>query len=100
MDPETKKILDEEIMLSKENNVMLKKLVRSQKMMTIYRIVYWSIIILSTVGVYYFIQPFLSSITSIYTGGESAMTSLSDIKNNLSNKAQIKDLIDTLNSNY
>jgi hypothetical protein len=66
VDPETKKLLEETLKVNKENNVLLHKLVRSHKMATVYRIVYWAIIIFSTLGVYYYIQPFLGNMFNAY----------------------------------
>ncbi len=96
MDIETKQLLTETIELEKENNKMLHGIVRSQKIANIYRIVYWGIIILSTFGAYYFIQPFLDNIFNVYTGGTSGSSNMSDIFSNLSDKHQVKNLIDSI----
>lgn len=97
MDPETKQLLRESIDISKENNVMLKKMVRSQKWTNIYRVVYWSIIILSSFGAYYFIQPYLGSLINLYSGGVSGLENISDISKNLNlktEKQQFQDLLE------
>ena len=97
MDPETKELLRESIEISKENNEMLKKMVRAQKWTNIYRVVYWSIIIFSSVGAYYFIQPYLSSMVNLYTNGVSGIGNISDISKNLNiktDKQQFQDLLD------
>lgn len=94
MDEETKRLLVETNTLAKENNEMLKKLVRAQKAALIYRIFYWAIIVISIVGTYFFVQPYLSGLLSAYTGGQS----MSDIFSK-DNQAQIQDLIKSLNDN-
>ncbi|MEK7585844.1 MAG: hypothetical protein AAB477_01255 [Patescibacteria group bacterium] len=97
MDPETKQLLKESLELSKENNHMLKKMVRSQRWTNVYRVVYWGIIIFSSVGAYYFIQPYLSNLVNVYTGGVSGLGNISDMSKNLNldaNKQQLQDLID------
>ena len=99
MDQEEKQLLEENIKLSKENNVILNKIIRNQKINNIYRVVYWSIIIFSSVGAYYFIQPYLNSIVSLYTGGASKNQSISEIKASLSNKQQLENLVKELNGN-
>jgi hypothetical protein len=96
VDPEVKQLLKENIALAKENNQLLRKLVHSQKMATIYRVVYWGIIILSSVGAYYFIQPYLGNLLNVYTGGVSGMNNISDITKSLSNKQQMEDLFNSL----
>ena len=97
MDPETKQLLKESIEIGKENNEMLRKMVRSQKWTNIYRVVYWGIIILSSVGAYYFIQPFLGNLLNAY--GVSGVNNITDIGNSLNNnKQQVQDLLDALNN--
>jgi hypothetical protein len=68
MDPETKAILSQTLELSKQNNLMLQQIVRAQKIAKIYRMVYWGIIILFTLGSYIFLQPYLGNLLSVYTG--------------------------------
>ncbi len=75
---------------------MLKKMVRNQKWTNIYRVVYWGIIIFSSVGAYYFIQPFLGNLFNVYTGGVSNTSSMNDVFKNLNNKQQMQDLINSL----
>ncbi len=97
MDPETKQLLRESIEVSKENNLMLKKMVRAQRWTNIYRVVYWGIIIFSSVGAYYFIQPYLNNMINLYSGGVSDIGKISDISNSLNiktDKQQLQDLID------
>ncbi len=98
MEPEIKKLLVESIEISKENNQLLQKLVNAQKRANIYRIVYWGIIILSTFGAYYFIQPLLGNLLNVYTGGVSSGTNVGDIFKNLNDKKQTQDLINTINA--
>jgi uncharacterized membrane protein YraQ (UPF0718 family) len=96
MDPQTQQLLKESLEISKENNQMLKKMVRNQKWTNIYRVVYWGIIIFSSVGAYYFIQPFLGNLFNVYTGGVSNTSSMNDVFKNLNNKQQMQDLINSL----
>jgi hypothetical protein len=71
MDEETKALLKENTALAKENNMMLKRLIRAQKFSTIYRIFYWTVIILSSLGAYYFIQPYFNTLLNLYTNSTS-----------------------------
>ena len=98
MDEETKKLLAENYTLNKENNEMLKKLVLFQKLNQIYRIVYWTVIILSAIGAFYFLKPLLGNLVNVYTGGVG-VSNISDISKTLNDKSQIEDLIKSLNSN-
>jgi hypothetical protein len=94
VDPETQKLLKETLEVNKENNILLKKLVRSHKMATIYRVVYWAIIIFTTFGAYYLIQPFLGNLLNTY--GVSNQGNVNDVIKNLSNKQQMQELFDSI----
>lgn len=97
MDNDTKKLLDETVTLAKENNMLLQKLVRAQKWAMIYRAVYWSIIIFSSLGAYYFIQPYIGNLLNLYTGGGATnMSTVNDITHKLSDKNQIQDLLNSI----
>ena len=98
MDPETKTILLENLRISRENNEMLLKLVRAQRQQTIYRIFYWAVIVVATIGSFYFIEPYLGNLMSLYTGGAGSITNLSDITKTLGNQQQVQqDILNSLN---
>ncbi len=101
MDEDTKKLLSENLAVNKANNEMLKKLVLYQKWNQIYKIVYWSIIILSVLGAFYFIQPYLSSIFGVYSGGVNVtdINKISNVNKSLGDKNQIQKLIDAYQGN-
>ncbi|MEY2671586.1 MAG: hypothetical protein RL687_3 [Candidatus Parcubacteria bacterium] len=69
MDQDIKKLLEENLELSKENNELLKKVRNTQKLAQIYRIVYWVVIIGASYGAYYFVQPYIGGILNVYGGG-------------------------------
>lgn len=96
MDAETKQLLTESIEVAKQNNQMLEKLVRAQKRANIIRMVYWGLIIFFSFGAYYFIQPFLSNMLNVYTGGLSGTKEVGDVLKNFSDKQQIQDLINSI----
>ena len=97
MDQDIKNLLEENIALNKANNEMLVKLIKAQKWQMIYRICYWAIIILSAIGAFYFIEPYLGSILGLYTGGASNITNVSDITKNLGDQQQMSELLKSLN---
>ena len=66
MEEETKKLIEENLVLSKENNKLLLKIHGILRLNQIMRIAYWVIIILIAVGAFYFIQPFMDGILSVY----------------------------------
>ena len=59
MDPEDKKIIRENLEISKDNRKMLKKIRRGMVFGGIVRVIYWIIIIGASLGTYYYLQPYL-----------------------------------------
>ena len=68
MDPESKKLLEETLKLAKENNDILHSMRRSMRIQRIMSILYWVLIIGSTVGAYYLIAPYLGQLMDVYSG--------------------------------
>ena len=67
MDEETRKLLEENLKLTKENHVMLKKIRGTQKTAQMLRALYWVFIIALAFGSFYFIQPYIKSLTKAYS---------------------------------
>ena len=97
MDPEIKQLLVANLEVARENKEMLQKIIRYQKWAQTTKYIYWGIIIFSSVGAYYFIQPYLGNLLNVYTGGASNFSNISDITNSLkNNQGQVQDLIKSL----
>jgi hypothetical protein len=79
MDPRIEQLLNESLILARENNKMLQKLMAFQKWAMITRAFYWSLIILSLFGSYFFLQPYLTSLLNLYSGGASGGSSVQDL---------------------
>ena len=94
---DVKRLLEENLKLSKENNVLLQKIHSIQRWAQITRVLYWLVIVGVSIGAFYFIKPFLGNITNLYTGGVSGINNIGDITKNLSSKEQIQDLLKSLN---
>ena len=97
MDQEIKSLLEENIKISKENNVLLLKVRSVQRWGQITRVLYWFIILAATFGSFYFLKPYLGNILNVYTGDASGINSFSDITKSLSDKQQVKELLESLN---
>ena len=97
MDPEVKRLLEENLSLSRENSELLKKVYRIQRWAQITRVIYWFVIIGVAFGALYFVQPFLGSILNVYTGGNSNINSVQDIGKNIPNVKQVQDFVKELN---
>jgi Trk-type K+ transport system membrane component len=68
MEPKEKRLLQETARLTEENHKLLKKINRSLKWGRIFRILYWVIILGTTFGAYYFIQPYIEQFINVYSG--------------------------------
>ena len=67
MSPEERKLLEETLELSKENNQILRKMRRHMVWGTFFRVIYWAIFISAAIGLYYYIQPYLDQLLDFYT---------------------------------
>jgi hypothetical protein len=83
MDEETKKLLKEELEVNKENNQLLQKLVWYQKWTRWLNISKWIIVIGTTLGALYLIQPMINSLWSTYSEllGTISETSINTLPN-------------------
>ncbi len=66
MSPEQIELLKRAVALSEENNDILRSMQRSQRITRFIRIVYWVVIIGSTIGAFYLIQPYIDSLKDAY----------------------------------
>lgn len=78
MDNELKKLLEENLEFSKENNELLRSIRGSQKRAAMMRMLYWILIIGMTFGAYYYIQPYIEQIMSVYSGTQESIKSFQD----------------------
>jgi hypothetical protein len=62
MDPELKELLQTTLNTVEENNRMLRRMRRAQKVASFMRFLYWILIIGIAVGAFYFLQPYVDSI--------------------------------------
>jgi len=86
MDPESsesQELLEETLGLARENNKMLLSMRRSFRIAHVMSFLYWIFIIGSAVGVYYYIQPYLEQLVSLYDGAKSNIDSINDVFQNL-----------------
>ena len=67
MEPESRKLLEETYRLTEENNRMLRKIRKVQKLTTLLRILYAVIILGLAVGAFYYLNPYLDGLIHIYT---------------------------------
>ena len=73
MSPEETVLLNKCVNLAEDNNKMLHSMRRSMRLASFVRALYWVLIIGSAFGAYYFIQPYLDQILSVYGGSTSGI---------------------------
>ncbi|MDD5050865.1 MAG: hypothetical protein PHV93_03980 [Candidatus Pacebacteria bacterium] len=79
MDPEIKTLLEKNLALSQENNSLLQKMNRRAKWGTATRVVYWVIILGITFGSFYYLQPYINQVISLYSKASSTLNSFSGL---------------------
>ena len=66
MDEETKKLLREDVEITKENNQLLNKLVSYQRWARWLNVSKWVIVVAITLGTLYYVQPMLDGALNYY----------------------------------
>ena len=74
MTPDERSLLERTAALTEENNAILKKMRRSSRWTMAFQISYWAVIILLTFGAFYFIQPYINSLTGALGSGNGSGT--------------------------
>ncbi len=67
MDEETKQLLKEDLEIAKESRALLHEIVRHQKLATWLNVVKWIIVIGTTLGALYYVQPMLTGLLGTYS---------------------------------
>ncbi len=82
MSPEERELLNRSVSLAEDNNKILHAMRRSMRVSRIFNIIYWIFIIGSAIGAYYFIQPYLEKLYSIYDGAQNSLDSFNQTIDN------------------
>jgi len=72
-------LLERILDLSEENNKILRKIERANRWGLIFRVIYWLFIIGAAVGLYYYIQPYETSLIHTYQSFQAFMDQLHHI---------------------
>ncbi len=82
MDAEDKKKLDRVLELAEENNKYVRSVRRSQKTSQMIKAIYWVVIVMFMLGGFYYVQPYLKTLTGIYSSvsGKNSGIQFSDSK--------------------
>lgn len=73
---ELKKLLKQNLEISRESNRILKRLYRAKKIAWGIKVLYWAVIIMAVLGAYYYIQPFVGVFSDTLTKIQSDISTL------------------------
>ncbi|MDP2789176.1 MAG: hypothetical protein Q8O46_03985 [bacterium] len=76
MDPESKKLLESTYRLAEENNLMLRSMRRSMRIARVMSFLYWVLIIGISVGAFFYLQPYIDQIMSLYGSANDVLKDL------------------------
>ncbi len=77
--------LDEILELTKENNRILHALRSAQRRASMFRLLYWLVVIGLGFGAFYYIQPYLEQIMGVYAGAQSSIDSIQNATSSIQN---------------
>ncbi len=66
MDEEIKRLLEENLEISKESLKILKEFKREKQIAFIFRIIYWLIILILLVNIYNFLKPYIDKFQNLW----------------------------------
>ena len=92
MDQSLEKLLKENLELSQENNKILRSMRSSARWSRFFKIIFWLIIIGTTAGTYYYLQPFLAEMMKAYQGIVSGANKIGEIGNTVPSLPQGFDI--------
>ncbi len=76
MNPEEKELLEKTYEMVEENNHILKSIRRANRWSAFFRIFYWIIIIGASIGVFYFLQPYVDTVFNAYQTLQGNLTKI------------------------
>ena len=65
MTPEEKSLLERLVKMSEDNNKVLHSLRRSNRISTLLHVFYWVVIVVLSLGSYYFIEPYMKMLPNV-----------------------------------
>ncbi|MFA6445853.1 MAG: hypothetical protein WCW14_01205, partial [Candidatus Paceibacterota bacterium] len=77
--PEERSMLEEAVELSRDNNKMLRSIRSASRWARAWRIFYWTVIVVVTLGSYYYIQPYLTQLQNVYSGFQSDISQIKSV---------------------
>lgn len=83
MNEEERKLLENTAEQVDECLTILKRMQRTRRFELFIKIAYWVVIVGMAFGAYYFIQPYLENLMSIYSGVNDNLDKVNNLKNSV-----------------
>ncbi len=77
--PEERELLEKTLALAEENNKILQGIKRSMRIGRWWKIIYWTLVVGTALGAYYFIQPYIDQVISVYGGAKSNIEGINSL---------------------
>ncbi len=85
MNPNEKELLQKTYELTEENNKILRGIRRSNRWSSLFRAVYWIVIIGISIGAFIYIQPYVDSVMKAYNSIQTDLNTVKSVANKLPN---------------
>jgi hypothetical protein len=95
MIPSNQEKLDEMYEIVLENNEILRGLIRRERVATLFKIVYWLIILGGIFGAYYYLEPVVKNLSGNLEGLQNGIEKLNTASNSLPEVNTIKNLFNS-----
>ena len=76
MDSDERELLDRILDLSEENNKILRKMQRANRIATVFHIIYYVVLVGVAIGAFVYLQPYIDSIMKSYSSFRGAFEQL------------------------
>lgn len=96
MDPETKRLLAENLEISKETNTLIKKMISAQRWGRVLHVLYWALILGASAWAYYFIQPILGVVLGNYSSLMKSVDKIQKTTQSLPDTSSINSILNNL----
>jgi len=83
MDPDEKELLEKTYSLAEENNKILRGIRSSNRWSTLFRAIYWIVIIGASIGAFYYVQPYANLLLKEYSVIQSDLNNIKSVTSKL-----------------
>jgi len=97
MNPEEKRLLEDNLRISKENQKMIKSLYKRQLLATVWSVLKWTVIIIALIWSWYVVQPLIEQTQAMYQQVQQTTETVGEFRTGAGNVFGGSGLQDMLN---